>query len=181
MDTLQSLRLQFIQYQVHPTEWLGDSPSRFDAYTAYAKGCDSILELGVYSGLTTTAFLLANPKKIVSIDITDEYFKNKYLLEQLASSLNIQYEFYVTNDLEFTSNGHDLLFIDTSHTYEQTLAELNKFGQLTQKRIVLHDVSSFFGVYRAVFEWLWENKNFHVVEHDTRGDGVVVLDRLFGS
>ena len=177
MRNLQQLRSEFIGYRILPTDWLGDSPSRFDQYTNLANDCDEILELGVYSGLTTVAFLLALPKKIISIDITDEYFKVKDEVKIAANNLGIDYQFLIMNDLEYESFGHDLLFIDTSHTYEHTLHELKRFGQLTRKRIVLHDVSSFFGVYHAIFQWLWENKNFYISFHDTRGDGVLVIDR----
>ncbi|MEI7494563.1 MAG: hypothetical protein WCJ92_08240 [Alphaproteobacteria bacterium] len=50
-------------YPILPIDWLGDSPSRLDQYINLAIDCDEILELGVYSGLTTVAFLLALPKK----------------------------------------------------------------------------------------------------------------------
>lgn len=180
MKNLQELRTEFIGYRITPTEWLGDSPSRFDQYTNLAKDCDEILELGVYSGLTSVAFLLALPKKLISIDITDTYFNVKDEVSNAANKLHIDYKFLIMNDLEYESHGQDLLFIDTSHTYEHTLLELKHFGQLTRKKIILHDVSSFIGVYRAVFEWLWANKNFYISFHDTRGDGLIVLDRHVG-
>lgn len=180
MRNLQQIRIDFQRYLIHPIDWLGDSPSRFDLYTELSQGCESILELGVYSGLSTVAFLLSNPKKIRSIDITSEYFKIFNEVDYNAKILNIDYQFIVMDDLNYISDGHDLLFIDTSHSYEHTLAELNRFGQNTRKKIILHDVSSFFGVYQSVFQWLWENKNFHITLHDTRGDGVIVLERLFG-
>lgn len=180
MSNIQDLRQRFMLGRIPPLDWLGDSPSRFDMYTKFSEGCESILELGVYSGLTTTAFLLSIPKKIISIDITDQYFSNKNLLKDIAKNMGVDYTFLLMNDLEFESAGQDLLFIDTTHTFEQTLAELNKFGQLTRKRIILHDVSSHMGVYRAVFQWLWNNKNFYIKYHDSRGDGLIVLDRMVG-
>jgi hypothetical protein len=63
MNNIQDLRHLFMLGRILPLDWLGDSPSRFDMYTKFAEGCESILELGVYSGLTTTAFLLSIPKK----------------------------------------------------------------------------------------------------------------------
>jgi hypothetical protein len=178
---LQQLRKEFTTFKIKPTEWLGDSPTRFDDYTRYATGCETILELGVYTGLATCAFLLAQPKKITSIDITSEYLKILEDLNFAADKQNTHFQFFEMNDLEFANDGQDLLFIDTTHTYEQTKEELKKFGHITKKRIVLHDIASHFGVYRAVVEWLWENKDFFISEHDNRGDGIIVLQKYSGT
>ncbi|WP_155675218.1 hypothetical protein, partial [Burkholderia territorii] len=87
MRTVQQLRMEFLQYKIEPIGWLGDSPSRFDFYTRTAAGCDSILELGVFTGLTTTAFMLAQPKRLVSVDITDQYFHIQDELKHAAKAL----------------------------------------------------------------------------------------------
>ncbi len=181
MRTLQQLRLEFITYKIGPYEWLGDSPSRLDFYTEVAKGCDRILELGVYSGLSTTAFMLSQPKSLLSIDITDQFLSIKDELVENAKINGIDYNFVMTDDLTYEPFEHDMLFVDTTHTYEQTMAELNRFGPHARKKIVLHDMRSAFGVYNAVFQWLWENPQFHLVHHDARGDGVAVLERYTGS
>ena len=49
----------------------------------------------------------------------------------------------------------DHLFIDTSHTYEQTLAELNKFGSFVRPGgiITLHDIISSHEVLDAIKEY----------------------------
>lgn len=177
---IQQLRKKFMGREITPLDWLGDSPTRFDDYTRYAKDCKKILELGVYTGLSTAAWLMAKPDSIISIDITDEYFYLRPCIEKIARDLGVAYEFIKMNDLDYKPDAHDFLFIDTTHTFEQTIQELNVFGQFTSKRIVLHDVASHLGVYHAVLKWLWENKNFRIVEHDNRGDGVIVLERYFG-
>lgn len=176
MRSLQQLRSEFLTYSIHPTGWLGDSPSRFDFYTEMARGCDEILELGVFTGLSTTAFLLAKPKRLVAVDITGDYFAIRPELERSARALGVDFEFRIADDLTMEPVASDLLFIDTTHTYDQTMAELDRYGPLARKRIVLHDMNSA-GVFQAVFQWLWNNKAFHVVHHDSRGCGAVVIDR----
>jgi hypothetical protein len=180
MRSLQELRAAFLEYQIEPTGWLGDSPSRFDFYTEVARGCDTILELGVFTGLTTTAFLLAGPRRLVSVDITDQYFHIREDIECAAKLIDVEFDFRVADDLVMEPFPCDLLFIDTTHTFEQTMAELNRFGPHTKRKIVLHD-AVMAGVFQAVFQWLWENKNFHVVHHDSRGSGAIVLERYFGA
>jgi predicted O-methyltransferase YrrM len=180
MRNLQELRKAFTTYKILPIEWLGDSPTRFDDYTRYASGCRSILELGTYTGLATTALLLAKPQKMVTIDVSDH---NLTILDELilaASKQNTLFEFIKISDLEFRSDDYELLFIDTTHTYEQTVQELEIFGKNANK-IVLHDIASFPGVHRAVFEWLYRNKQFFILEHDNRGDGIIVLQKYPGT
>ncbi len=180
MRHLQRLRLDFMAYQIEPTGWLGDSPSRFDFYTNIARDCDHILELGVFTGLTTTAFMLAQPKSLISVDTTDQYFHIQDDLKAAAVAAGIAFEFRMLDDLTMPPVPCDLLFIDTTHTYDQTLSELNRFGQFARKKIVLHDMNVA-GVYQAVFQWLWDNKNFHITYHDSMGCGAVVLERYFGA
>ena len=97
------------------------------------------------------------PKSLrVSVDISDEHFRIRHELEQAARDLSVDFEFRIADDLAMEPLASDLLFIDTTHTYEQTLAELNRFGPLARKKIVLHDMTTA-GVYQAVFQWLWDN------------------------
>jgi hypothetical protein len=180
MRSLQELRAEFLEYRIEPTGWLGDSPSRFDFYTETARGCETILELGVFTGLTTTALMLASPKRLVSVDISDAYFHIRSEVEAAAKTLGVDFEFRMADDLVMDAFPCDLLFIDTTHTYEQTLAELNRFGPLTRRKIILHD-TAMASVFQAVFQWLWENKTFHIVHHDSRGSGAMVLERYFGA
>ncbi|WP_294535486.1 hypothetical protein [uncultured Rhodoblastus sp.] len=175
--SLQEIRSDFIAAKILPTVWLGDNVSRIDDYTRLAENCDEILECGVYTGLTTTAFLLARPKKLVSIDTTSKYFSLLADLSRLAKNQGTEFTFLEMNDLDYESEGQDLLLIDTTHFYDQTLKELDRFGPNTRKRIILHDCASHEGVFQAVSEWLWCNKNFYIAEHDNRGDGLCVLER----
>jgi hypothetical protein len=176
-QSLHDIRMDFIASRIFPLEWLGDNVSRIDDYTRLAKDCDVILELGVYTGLTTTAFLLSKPKELVSVDTTRKYFTLLHEIERLALLQNTKFRFVEMNDLDYESRGQDLLLIDTTHFYDQTLKELERFGPKTRKRIVLHDCASHKGVFQAVTEWLWYNKNFFIAEHDNRGDGICVLER----
>ena len=175
--SLQDIRMDFISSKIRPLEWLGDNASRIDDYTRLAKDCDVILELGVYTGLTTTAFLLAKPKRLISIDNNSVHFSLLHELNRLAALQETDFTFLNINDLDYESDGQDLLLIDTTHYYDQTLKELEKFGPRTRKRIVLHDCASHEGVFQAVAEWLWHHKLFHIAEHDNRGDGICVLER----
>jgi predicted O-methyltransferase YrrM len=99
-----------------------------------------VLELGVRSGNSTAAFLAAAEKnngQVWSSDISrprvpQEFFESPY------------WTFVQGNDLELGELlpvAVDVLFIDTSHAYRQTLAELNMFAGRVRPGgvILLHD------------------------------------------
>ena len=101
----------------------------------------SIAELGVRSGCSTVAFLSALNKtggKLWSCDIEPIY---GYGLEIEGQD---NWTFVQGDDLEVVKDAPrwlDVLFIDTSHAYDQTLAELQAYSPRVKKKgvILLHD------------------------------------------
>jgi hypothetical protein len=177
MRTFEQLKQAFVNLEIPPTKWLGDSPQRFDTYQRYADQVDSIVEFGVYTGLSTCAWLMGNPKKLRSYDITDA---NLSVLDELkfnAAHNQIDFEFALANSLEIDIEPCDLLFIDTVHTYDHCLEELNRHGEKAQKYIVLHDPSDWPGVFAAAATYLHHNRQWHIVEHCNRNSGLLVLER----
>ena len=97
MRSLDQLKQDFVNLVIEPTAWLGDSPDRFDTYTRYASQVDSITEFGVYTGLSTCAWLSGKPKKLRSYDITD---KNLSVLAELKANAELNgtdFEFAIAN------------------------------------------------------------------------------------
>lgn len=121
-------------------------------YLCYEANARKVLELGVRGGESTRA--LADTCKdldaeLISVDIED-------------CSLVTDFErwrFIQADDIELEFNEEiDLLFIDTSHTYEHTLAELRKYAPLVRKGgfIALHD-TNMFPVMEAIEQYLRDN------------------------
>jgi hypothetical protein len=84
-----------------------------------------------------------------------------------------RFTFIVGNDVEVNLPGHaDLVMIDSSHEYKQTLLELDRAAELTPDTIALHD---YFwpgdghpldtpDVKRAVDEWLARDTTTYKLE-----------------
>ena len=177
MRTLEELTQDFIELKIQPIAWLGDSPDRVDTYTRYAQQVNRIVEFGVYTGLSTCAWLAGNPKYLRSYDITD---KNLTVLPELthyAKEHAIDFEFNLGNSLELDIEPCDLLFIDTVHKRPHCLAELERHADKVKRYIVLHDPSEWPGVFEAVIIFLHANRAWHIVEHCNRGSGLLVLER----
>jgi len=177
MRTLEQLKSDFLDLKIKPIEWLGDSPSRFDTYTRYAKQVDSIVEFGVYSGLSTTAFLSGSPKKLRSYDITNEYLSVLPDLEFYATANNIDFKFKIADSLTIDIEETDLLFIDTVHKKKHTLEELRLHASKAKKFIMFHDTTAWPGVFEAAVEFLTNNHEWHIVEHCNQNSGLLVLKR----
>jgi len=105
MRNIKQLKEDFLNLKIKPTAWLGDSPSRFDTYKKYASMVDTIVEFGVYTGLSTTAFLAGNPKKLRSYDITDINLSILPELYNYATDNNIDFKFIIGNSLEVQQRG----------------------------------------------------------------------------
>lgn len=96
-----------------------------------------VVELGVRSGMSTVAFLAAMEQTggmLWSCDINQPRVPEEI-------SEHPQWTFMWGDDLELVAAAPecDVLFIDTSHHYAQTLAELSAYAPKTRKVILLHD------------------------------------------
>lgn len=105
--------------------------------------CDTVVELGVRSGVSTYAFLAGKPKQIKSFDINSignlEQTLNSYAIDN-----NVSWKFYnenclVTNNIDYC----DMLFIDTFHSFKQMSCELKLHGNKAKKYLVFHDTVTF--------------------------------------
>lgn len=177
MRTLDQLRQDFVDLNIKPINWLGDSPARFDTYARYAGQVDSITEFGVYTGLSTCAWLSGHPKKLRSYDITNRYLTVLPELETNAKINGTDFEFAIANSLEIDIDPCDLLFIDTVHTKDHCLAELDCHASKANRYIVLHDPSDWPGVFEAVIVFLHHNRQWHIIEHCNKNSGLLVLER----
>lgn len=161
-----------------------------------------IVELGVRGGESTKALLLAAEQHgahVISVDIAD-------CSKAAASDC---WTFIQSDDIAFGNNfaewvqakglssGIDVLFIDTSHAYEHTLAEIHTwFPHLASgAKVLFHDTGNSalygFGVTRAIEEYLQIQFDEHkylpalhiegwLLRHNPACNGLTVLRKLDG-
>lgn len=124
-------------------ELRGDINEHMPTLKKYAEECEHITELGVRGIVSTWAFLIAKPKKIISVDIiSPEVFKgNLQEVYDAAKEIGVDFQFILGDDLKVSLEETDLLFIDTEHTYTQLNSELNLLGVLAKKYIIMHDTT----------------------------------------
>jgi tetratricopeptide (TPR) repeat protein len=100
-----------------------------------AKECRHITEFGTRTAVSTTAFLYAQPERVVCYDLRKWPEVNQ--LEILAG--RTKFSFHLANVLNVEIEDTDLLFIDTRHVHEQLQEELRLHAPKARKYIVLHD------------------------------------------
>jgi len=163
--------LAAVDLDAYANEWV-DCVPHYRTLTRLAD-VPVVVELGVRGGVSTWALLDGLPAdgRLYSVDIIDCTVPPRV-------SGDPRWAFLVGDDLDPEVQHRlpehaDLVFIDTSHTYEQTVAELAYTLTLTPARIALHDYA-LDAVRRAVSEFC-DREGWHIEVNEQSQWGFVVL------
>lgn len=147
----------------HADAWVDMAP-HIDTLMAAAAQAHTIVELGVRGAVSTWAILDAMPADavLVSVDIAECTVPERVRQDP-------RWVFIVGDDRapavrEQIPAHADLVFIDTSHEYEHTVAELAWALTLGPDRIVMHDYVME-PVARAASEFC-EREGWHLVSNE---------------
>lgn len=159
-----------------------DINEHLEALRDLALECDSVIEMGVRTCVSTWAFIegLKSGATLVSIDIKhpSKYGSDLTPVEKACKSKGINFKFYEQDTLTIDIPEVDMLFIDTLHTYEQLKGELARHGNKATKYLVFHDtVSCENELMPAINEFMKANKKWKIKEHYTNNNGVMVLEK----
>jgi hypothetical protein len=144
----------------------------------YGSKVDHITEFGVRSGMSTIAFLHANPKQLISYDI------NPYSL--ITSDQCPNFKFIQADVLNVKIEETDLLFIDTYHSYGQLTSELKLHGSRARRYIILHDTETYGtrgedhkkpGITQAIDEFIFGYPAWLIVRIWTNNNGLTILEK----
>jgi cephalosporin hydroxylase len=145
----------------------------------YARLCDTIIEMGVRGMVSTWALLAGHPLQMASIDIIhpSEHQGDVVETKKIANEGGVLWDFVKVSSLDFKFRRTELLFIDTIHTYEQLIQELNLHAPHTTKYIIMHD-TNFPEMQKAINEFLTNNNDWKTKEALTIMTGLTVLQRI---
>jgi hypothetical protein len=161
-----------------------DINEHLDVLYAYGLLSSTICEFGCRWGMSTTAFLKAAPKKLVSYDL--EIYPRMETLAQVARDELPQTDFQLKNanilfeDIEPV----DLLFLDSYHVYDQVLLELVYHGKKANKFMILHDTETYKtegqtkgyrGIWPAIEGFLRYNPEWVMIEQYKHNNGLTIL------
>ena len=156
--------------------------------------CDHITEMGVRSCVSTWAFLLAKPIRLISYDIN--YHEN---FEEVLRA-RPDWRIFVADVLKVKIEKTDLLFIDTLHTYTQLKKELKLHAGNVRKYIIFHDTTTYGhtpepsswqtenimenyiqndkGIMPAIEEFLEDNEDWRIFRKKENNNGLLILKNI---
>lgn len=203
--------ISIVQTYTHYTDTRSDINEHMPTLFNYAKKCERILELGVRGCVSSWAFargLLENGMDQKYLFCNDLVPCNiSTLVKQcMLNDITVEHKWCSDLDLEFEKGSFDLVFIDTFHVYGQLKRELQKFGEISKKYIIMHDttvdsvggealrsgfniqhmcnVTGFpreeivTGLQPAIDEFLAENPIWSIEEVFTNNNGLTILKRV---
>lgn len=137
------------KYNQHKSTY-SDINEHLETLYNLGKECSHITEMGVRWVSSTWPLVYSNPKKMISYDI----LKNPNITEviNLCNEYSINYSFEEKDVLQLEIEPTELLFIDTLHTYNQLIKELEIHSNKVSKYIVLHDTEHFGRVDEVVYQ-----------------------------
>lgn len=153
----------------------------------YTEDCDSVIEMGVRTVVSTWAFLAGKPKSLVSIDIQhpEAFGASLENVNKALEEIDTKFEFRLENTLTNEIEECDFLFIDTLHTYEQLIQELRRHGNKAKKYLAFHDTETFGtvseqggrGLNLAIAEFMLENPHWVTEKVYKNNNGLTILRR----
>ena len=161
-----------------------DLNEHMDKLRELATGLDHVTEI-CNRREPTVAFLIADPKKLVSYNTEYDGFVSA--MEQMRGSENKYSRISVSDTNHIPSiEETDLLFIDSEHTYRRLKEELDKYGGSVRRYIVVHDTDYFGktgedrgpGLMQAIREFCRKDMSWAVIYHTTVQYGLTVLSRF---
>ena len=200
LSTLDNTRIPKL-YKLH-CNTPSDIHEHLPVIKKYAEKCDHITEMGVRWVVSTWAFLMGQPKKMIAIDYEHpkdievpngepgEAGIKLSIAEQDAKRIGIDFEFQQADTREIEIEPTDLLFIDTEHNYDQLKAELEIHPKNAKKYMMFHDTVSFGrkgmdgkdkGLMDAIEEFLKDNSEWKIEKHYENNNGLLVLERANAS
>jgi hypothetical protein len=158
----------------------------------YAEECEHITEMGVRWVVSTFAFMMGNPKTLISYDYNDAPGIN--VAYELAEMHGIDFKFERADTRDLIIEETDFLFIDTLHHYDQLKIELELHGNKARKYIAFHDTTTYefigeryttgddwfeegMGLWKAIEEFLEANPHWELHERYTNNNGLTILKR----
>jgi predicted GH43/DUF377 family glycosyl hydrolase len=110
---------------------------------ALATNCSVIVEFGRRNGCSTIALLAGSSKStLISYDIEPREAQDCRIEELARHRPGVSVSLRQGDSLTVPAVACDLLFIDTKHTFDQLMLELDRHGPMA-KKIVLHDTATF--------------------------------------
>jgi len=167
-------------------KWACETPSDISLHIPvlleYGKRCNHITEFGVRGGVSTSAWLMAQPKTLRCYDLLD--YPCIPEIQQIASDIGVDFKFTRADTASAIIEPTDLLFLDTLHTGEHLTREMANYVEV-DRYLVFHDTATNGwrgegggqGLRVSLIEFLLHHLNWRIAYHTDMLNGLTILER----
>lgn len=181
--------LESIYNHFHKTP--SDTNEHLPRLRELAAECEDVVEIGCWYGVSTTALLCGildgKGEQLTVIDINEHFLDS--VEAKLCPHVPEGYEFTTIHksslDVDL-SDGPDMIFIDSLHTYDHLKKELALHGDTARRYLVFHDTVTYGevsedgstpGLMAAINEFMENSGKWKILEHRQNNNGLLVLER----
>jgi len=132
---------RYVEYCVKP----GNINEHLPILKQFSTACETIIEMGVNTMVSTWAFLKGlsengvTNKRLICVDINTPYNIDNVIESVKEVGINMEYINHNSATIDIPET--DLLFIDTWHIYAHLKKELETHHSKVRKYIILHDTT----------------------------------------
>lgn len=189
LDANRGFREPWNGCPISPLEWEyryrcqtpSDINEHLPTLRKYAQQCQTVVEFGVRSAVSTIALLAAQTQTLLLYDV--ERRPEADIVFHLRGRTNVRFKIMDSRQADFAEA--DMLHIDTDHTYDCLKAELFAHGNKVRKFIAMHDTQVYGqngndggkGLQLAIDEFIAANPHWKIAEFNPNNHGMTVLAR----
>lgn len=153
-----------------------DINEHLEALYDMACKCESVVEFGVRRGVSSTAFIAARPKSLVSYDI--EIWPEATDIFEAGKAEGINCELVEASSFDVELPQVDAIFIDTEHSRECLTKELALHGNKANKFLAFHDtVSAQSELMPVIDKFMADNPHWTILHDYKHNNGLLILER----
>lgn len=146
----------------------------------YVSSYETYRELGVNQGATAATALSFIPSSMKIYDINLKNFEpHRKFFEDEAKKLGIHFEAHEKSSLDpSTAEYVDVLYIDTLHTRDHLMKELELHHEFVRQAIICHDTYAKPEMHKGILEFLEKNPEWVLVRYHQYNVGYTTIERV---
>ena len=146
----------------------------------YVSSYETYRELGVNQGATAATALEYRPSSMKIYDINLKNFEpQRKFFEEMAKEYGVHFEAHEKSSLDPSTVEYvDVLYIDTLHTRDHLMKELELHHDSVRQAIICHDTYAKPDMHKGILEFLEKNPEWILARYHQHNVGYTTIERV---